>query len=209
MAAETRRAYLRAVAARQIVAALGEAKANAEASAELGRAAQADRRGEQARPGAPAGVRHRDRTPSCVGARQQATAAREKLTRLMGLWQSDLDAYLPSALPALPGSTRKRQGDRAGCAQRPRRRANGEGRDGGDGKVLWAYAQDALPQCARRRRHLQDAEGSRREARRRRRLRARAGSAAVRFRQGQCARGRAALSRSRQSPRSVGRECGV
>ena len=24
----------------------------------------------------------------------------------MGLWQSDLDAYLPSALPALPGSTR-------------------------------------------------------------------------------------------------------
>jgi outer membrane protein TolC len=41
-----------------------------------------------------------------VGARQQAAAAREKLTRLMGLWQSDLDAYLPSALPALPGSTR-------------------------------------------------------------------------------------------------------
>ena len=40
-----------------------------------------------------------------VGARQQATAARERLTRLMGLWQSDLDAYLPSALPALPGST--------------------------------------------------------------------------------------------------------
>jgi outer membrane protein TolC len=35
VAAETRRAYLRAVAAREIVAALGEAKANAEASAEL------------------------------------------------------------------------------------------------------------------------------------------------------------------------------
>jgi outer membrane protein TolC len=41
-----------------------------------------------------------------VGARQHAAAAGEKLTRLMGLWQSDLDAYLPSALPALPGSTR-------------------------------------------------------------------------------------------------------
>ncbi|MGB6769770.1 MAG: TolC family protein, partial [Methyloceanibacter sp.] len=39
-----------------------------------------------------------------VGARQQAVAARERLTRLMG--QSDLDAYLPSALPGLPGSTR-------------------------------------------------------------------------------------------------------
>jgi outer membrane protein TolC len=35
VAAETRRAYVRAVAARQIVAALGEAKASAEASAEL------------------------------------------------------------------------------------------------------------------------------------------------------------------------------
>ena len=35
LAAQTRRAYVRAVAARQIVATLGEAKANAEASAEL------------------------------------------------------------------------------------------------------------------------------------------------------------------------------
>ena len=35
VAAETRRAYMRAVAARQIVAALGAAKASAEASAEL------------------------------------------------------------------------------------------------------------------------------------------------------------------------------
>ena len=41
-----------------------------------------------------------------VDARQQAVATREKLTRLMGLWQADLDAYLPSALPSLPGSTR-------------------------------------------------------------------------------------------------------
>ena len=28
------------------------------------------------------------------------------LTRLMGLWQTDLDVFLPSALPRLPGSTR-------------------------------------------------------------------------------------------------------
>ena len=39
--------------------------------------------------------------------------------------------------------------------------------------------------------------------------RARAGSAAVRFRQGQCARGRAALSRSRQSARADRRERGL
>src|SRR4029078_11102562 len=41
-----------------------------------------------------------------VDARQRAVATREKLTRLMGLWHADLDAYLPSALPSLPGSTR-------------------------------------------------------------------------------------------------------
>ena len=105
VAAETRRAYLRAVAARQIVAALGEAKANAEASAEL--AGQLKQTGavnklDDARR---AGIRRRDGRRA--GRRPPAgVAAREKLTRLMGLWQSDLDAYLPSALPALPGSTR-------------------------------------------------------------------------------------------------------
>ncbi|MFZ1071593.1 MAG: TolC family protein, partial [Methyloceanibacter sp.] len=105
VAAETRRAYLRAVAARQIVAALGEAKANAEASAELA--------GQLKQTGAVNKLDHARREvfatetdAELVGARQQAVAAREKLTRLMGLWQSDLDAYLPSALPALPGSTR-------------------------------------------------------------------------------------------------------
>ncbi|MGB8708286.1 MAG: TolC family protein, partial [Methyloceanibacter sp.] len=105
VAAETRRAYLRAVAARQIVAALGEAKANAEASAELA--------GQLKQTGAVNKLDHARREvfatetdAELVGARQQAVAAREKLTRLMGLWQSDLDANLPSSLPALPGSTR-------------------------------------------------------------------------------------------------------
>src|SRR6476646_5499669 len=104
-AEETRRAYLRAVAARQIVAALGEAKANAEASAELA--------GQLKQTGAVNKLDHARREVFATetdaelgGARQQAVAAREKLTRLMGLWQSDLDAYLPSSLPALPGSTR-------------------------------------------------------------------------------------------------------
>src|SRR6476620_7326879 len=105
VAAETRRAYVRAVAARQIVAALGEAKANAEASAEL--AGQLKQTGavnkiDQAR----REVFATETDAELVGARQQATAAREKLTRLMGLWQSDLDACLLNALPALPGSTR-------------------------------------------------------------------------------------------------------
>ena len=105
VAAETRRAYLRAVAAREIVAALGEAKANAEASAELAghlKQTGAVNKLDQAR----REVFATETDAELVGARQQAVAAREKLTRLMGLWHSDLDAYLPSALPRLPGSTR-------------------------------------------------------------------------------------------------------
>ena len=105
LAAQTRRAYVRAVSARQITAALGEAKANAEASAELaGHLTQtgAVNKLDQAR----REVFATEMDAELVGARQQAVAAREKLTRLMGLWHSDLDAYLPSALPVLPGSTR-------------------------------------------------------------------------------------------------------
>jgi outer membrane protein TolC len=105
VAAETRRAYVRAVAAREIAAALGDAKANAEASAELAGHLQqtgAVSKLDQAR----REVFATETDAELVGARQQATAAREKLTRLMGLWHTDLDPYLPSALPPLPGSTR-------------------------------------------------------------------------------------------------------
>jgi outer membrane protein TolC len=105
VAAETRRAYVRAVATREIAAALGDAKANAEASAELAGHLQqtgAVSKLDQAR----REVFATETDAELVGARQQATAAREKLTRLMGLWHVDLDSYLPSALPPLPGSTR-------------------------------------------------------------------------------------------------------
>jgi outer membrane protein TolC len=105
VAAETRRAYVRAVAAREIAAALGEAKENAEVSAELAghlKETGAVTKLDQAR----REVFATETDAELVGARQQATAAREKLTRLMGLWHTDLDAYLPSALPSLPGSTR-------------------------------------------------------------------------------------------------------
>jgi outer membrane protein TolC len=105
VAAETRRAYVRAVAARQIAAALGEAKGSAAASAEL--ADELKRTGavnklDQAR----RQVFATEMDAELVGAKQQAAAARERLTRLMGLWQTDLATYLPSALSALPGSTR-------------------------------------------------------------------------------------------------------
>jgi outer membrane protein TolC len=105
VAAETRRAYVRAVAGRQIVAALGEVKGSADASAKL--ALELTKTGavnklDQARQQAFA----TETGAELAGARLKADAAREQLTRLMGLWHSDLDAYLPSALPGLPGSTR-------------------------------------------------------------------------------------------------------
>jgi outer membrane protein TolC len=105
VAAETRRAYVRAVAARQIAAALSEVKGSADASAKL--ALELTKTGavnklDQARQQAFA----TETGAELAGARIKADAAREQLTRLMGLWHSDLDAYLPSALPGLPGSTR-------------------------------------------------------------------------------------------------------
>ena len=137
VAAETRRAYVRAVATRQIVAALGEAKSSAEASADL--AGQLKQTGavnklDQAR----RQVFATEMDAGFVDARQQAVATREKLTRLMGLWHADLDAYLPSALPSLPGSTRSLRRYRAGRAQHSRRCADGAARNGGDGEALMA-----------------------------------------------------------------------
>jgi outer membrane protein TolC len=104
LAAETRRAYVRAVAARQILAALNRAKDSAEASAELAE--------QLTQTGAVNKLDHARRqvfatemAAQVTAARQQATSAQERLTRLMGLWGADL-ALLPSTLPALPGSVR-------------------------------------------------------------------------------------------------------
>ena len=74
-----------------------------------------------------------------VGAKQQAAASRERLTRLMGLWQTDFDAYLPSALPVCR-LDEEHACNRAGRGERARRRANGQGRNGGHGEILWAHA---------------------------------------------------------------------
>ena len=52
-----------------------------------------------------------------TAARQQADATEERLTRLLGLWGTDLAGVLPDQLPPLPGS----------CAQSRRGRAGGDG----------------------------------------------------------------------------------
>ncbi|MFX5268129.1 hypothetical protein ABTD02_18775, partial [Acinetobacter baumannii] len=43
-------------------------------------------------------------TADLATARQQATSARERLARLLGVWGGQVDFKLPKALPALPRS---------------------------------------------------------------------------------------------------------
>ncbi len=105
VAAMTRRAYYRAVAAQEIVAALTDFKSTAEASAELakklggtGALNELDQAREQ--------VFYADVTTELAAARQQATIERERLVRLMGLWGYDLNFKLPGSLPTLPAKPR-------------------------------------------------------------------------------------------------------
>lgn len=105
VAAETRRAYYRAVAAHETVAALTQFKSAAETSAELakhlgetGALNQLDQARQQ--------VFYADLTAQLATAQQQAMVAREQLVRLMGLWGYDLDFKLPTTLPGLPAKPR-------------------------------------------------------------------------------------------------------
>ena len=104
VAAETRKAYIRAVAAREILAALSAAKASADASATLA--------GKLAETGAVNTLNHAraqvvatELGVQVTAARQEAAASEELLTRLMGLWGPDLGRVLPRALPPLRGKS--------------------------------------------------------------------------------------------------------
>ena len=105
VAADTRRAYVRAVAARETAQALEAEKTKADAAAVL--AAQLKQTGalntlEQAR----RQVVAVELDAQLMAARQQADAAEEQLTRMLGLWGRDIAALLPSRLPALPAKRR-------------------------------------------------------------------------------------------------------
>ncbi|HTN67327.1 MAG TPA: TolC family protein [Burkholderiaceae bacterium] len=101
LAADTRRAYFNAVAARQTVQYMEQVGNAAEAGAEL-----ADRMArvgnwsklDQAREH----LFYADATAQSARARHNATAARERLTRLMGLWGAQTTYPLPERLPNLP-----------------------------------------------------------------------------------------------------------
>jgi outer membrane protein TolC len=101
IAAETRRAYYRAVAGRELARFLEQSNAAAEQATKLmrrlgesGAANKLDQAREQ--------VFYAEVTAQLAGARQRASSERERLIRLMGLWGADLDFKLPGALPALP-----------------------------------------------------------------------------------------------------------
>ena len=101
LAAETRRAYYRAVAAREIsgflVRALSTAETAAQLSKRLGESGAMNKL-DQAR----SQVFYAELTAQVAAARQRAGSERERLIRALGLWGGDLAFRLPGALPPLP-----------------------------------------------------------------------------------------------------------
>ncbi|HEY2419364.1 MAG TPA: hypothetical protein VGH84_15700, partial [Steroidobacteraceae bacterium] len=94
VAAETRRAFSRAVAARELGGLLEQAKSAAETATELARRlgeTGAMNKLDQAREQ----VFYAEVTAQLATARQRAASERERLIRLMGLWGGDLDFKLP------------------------------------------------------------------------------------------------------------------
>ncbi len=109
VAAETRRAYHRAVASRQTVALLEEAKAGAEASSglikklgETGAVPKIDQAREHAF--------YAEITAELGRARQTHEADRERLIRVLGLWGRDINFALPASLRPLPARPRTLRG---------------------------------------------------------------------------------------------------
>ena len=105
IAFETRRAYYRAVAGRELVGFLTQAQEAAETTtkfaARLGETGAMNRL-DQARELA----FYAELSTQLATARQRATSDREALIRHLGLWGEDLNFKLPYALPALPRTPR-------------------------------------------------------------------------------------------------------
>ncbi|MFM0015767.1 TolC family protein [Paraburkholderia sediminicola] len=103
VAADARRAYIGAVAAKQSAAYAEQVTESAEAGAELalrmqqaGNFSKLDYAREQAF--------YAEAVAQLAKTRQQSVAAREKLTRTMGLWGSQAQYDLPERLPDLPAT---------------------------------------------------------------------------------------------------------
>lgn len=107
VAANTRRAWIGAVAGWENVGQLQRAQAAADAASEL-----AEKLGETGAMTKGAQAREHVFVAELAGetakARLSARLAKEELTRLMGLWGMDLDYQIPNSLPPLPRSVAKR-----------------------------------------------------------------------------------------------------
>ena len=106
VALEARKAWFQAVAAQETARYMAQVKESAEASAELARRMAAvgnfpklAHAREQAF--------YADTTAQLARAQHNASAARERLARLMGLWGEDLAFQLPDRLPELPKEPRQ------------------------------------------------------------------------------------------------------
>jgi outer membrane protein TolC len=117
LAADTRRAWITAVASWETVAQLNQAQAAADAASELAQKigeAGSLTKGGQAREH----VFYAELTGQTAKARLEARLAKEELTRLMGLWGSDIDYQIPNRLPKLPKGLVKRDLIEAEALQR-------------------------------------------------------------------------------------------
>lgn len=107
LAADTRRAWINAVAAWENVAQLQRAQAAADAASEL-----AEKLGETGAMAKGAQAREHVFAAELAGetakARLAARLAKEELTRQMGLWGSDAEFQVPNSLPPLPKALMKR-----------------------------------------------------------------------------------------------------
>ena len=105
VAAETRRAFYRTVAAQEQGGFLIQAKSAAETASQLARRlgeTGAMNKLDQAREQ----VFYADITAQLATARQRAASERERLVRMLGLWGYELDFKLPSGLPPPPRRAR-------------------------------------------------------------------------------------------------------
>ncbi len=108
LAAKTREAWIEAVAAFEEVDNLKQASATSDASSELanslGLAGSLDK-GSQAREHS----FNAEMAAKTAKARLKAAGAKEELTRLMGLWGTEVDYFVPDALPRIPNALPKRR----------------------------------------------------------------------------------------------------
>lgn len=117
LAADTRRAWISAVAASENVGQLAQAQTAAAAASELatklGESGAMNKEGQ-----AREQVFYAELTGQIAKARLEARLAREELTRLMGLWGSDIQYSIPNRLPSLPRVLAQRDTIEAEALQR-------------------------------------------------------------------------------------------